>query len=113
MCTETTGAPYRGSLQVKFWSPTYSPEKALDPLDNFAGAYGPTGNEFEVKPGGAASWRPAKPGASLADLRAWMADNGLAVTRRDRVGQQSNRAGWQGLYVLTIGPEVGVAPTTH
>jgi hypothetical protein len=93
-------------LQVKFWSPTYSPEKALDPLDNFRGAYGPTGDAFEVKPGGAAAFRPAKSGATLFELRNWMADNGLAVLRRDRVGQQSNRAGWQGLYVLTIGPEV-------
>jgi hypothetical protein len=105
MSTETT-APYRGSLQVKFWSGTYSPEKALDPLDNFTGAYGPTGDAFEVKPGGAAAFRPAKAGATLFELRDWMTDNGLAVTRRDRVGQQSNRAGWQGLYVLTIGPEV-------
>jgi len=93
-------------LQVKFWSGTYSPEKALDPLDNALGAYGPTGDGFEVKPGGAAAFRPAKPGATLFELRNWMADSGLAVLRRDRVGQQSNRAGWQGLYVLTIGPKV-------
>lgn len=102
MLTETT--PYRGSLQVKFWSPTYSPEKALDPLDNFRGDYGPTGNEFEVKPGGQ-DWRPAKVDASLADLRDWMIDNGLAVIRRERIAQQ-NRGRWFGLYVLTIGPEV-------
>lgn len=104
MLTETTGAPFRGSLQVKFWSPTYSPEKALDPLDNFRGDYGPTGNEFEVKPGGQ-NWRPAKPGASLTDLGGWMIDNGLAVIQRERIAQQ-NRGRWFGLYVLTIGPEV-------
>lgn len=105
MCTETTGAPFRGSLQVKFWSETYSPEQALDPLDNILGAYGPTGNDFEVKPGGALAFRPAKAGATLFDLRYWMLDHGLAVIRRERVAQR-NRPHWAGLYVLTIGPEV-------
>jgi len=104
MLTETTGAPFRGSLQVKFWSPTYSPERALDPLDNFRGDFGPLGNEFEVKTGGQ-NWRPAKAGASLTDLRDWMTDNGLAVIGRARIAQQ-NRGRWFGLYVLTIGPEV-------
>jgi len=99
-----TGGPFRGSLQVRFWSPSYSPERALDALDNYLGDYGPTGNEFEVKPGGA-EWRPAKLAATLPDLGAWLADHGLAVIGRERIAQH-NRGRWWGLYELTIGPAV-------
>lgn len=104
MPTSTVAAPFRGSLQVRFWSPSYQPEKALDGLDNFLGDYGPTGNEFELKPGGG-DWRPARAGATLPELGDWAEDNGLAVIRRERVAQR-NRGGWLGLYVLTLGPKV-------
>lgn len=100
---ETT-ASYRGTLQVKFWSPGFQPERALDALDNYLGDHGPTGNEFELQPGGG-TWRPARSGATLPDLGDWMRDNGLAVIRWERIAQRNNGR-WWGLYVLTIGPEV-------
>jgi hypothetical protein len=92
--------PYRGQLKVRFWSPSYQPEQELDPLAIGLG-------EFEVneRGGDPASWRPARPGQTLADVGEWMRENDLTVMRRERVSQRRTRT-WEGRYVLTIGPEV-------
>lgn len=103
-----SSAPFQGSVQIKFWSQSWEPQKALDPISNFGGKYGPTDNKFEVKPGGD-DWRRAKVGSTLVTIWEWAQDNGLTVVNTELVAQRHKRSRWEGLYILTIAPR----STTH
>jgi hypothetical protein len=86
------------TLQIRFWWPGYSPEKALESFDPVV-----TEMAFEVSRDGGSTWRSPRNGATLQTVQDWMEDEGLRVVGTKLVGQRHNGR-WEGRYMLTIGP---------
>ena len=84
-------------LLVKYWWPGIIAEKAFDLFDApyvplVARTTDPTGQQ----------WRPARPGATLADVAGYMLDNDLIIMDTQLIAQRRNPR-WEGLYQVTIG----------
>ncbi len=84
-------------LAVKFWYDGYDPEKAFDiftapNVGLEARSTDPTGVQ----------WQPARPGATVQDVREYMLDNHLRIVRTKRLAQRRNGR-WEGLYQVEIG----------
>lgn len=99
-----TGAPVKTQVHaaVKFWWAGYDP---LQALDLFTAETVPL--EAKTTDPTLRQWQPARPGATLEDVRTWMQDQRLRSLRSERLAQRHNdRRQWEGLYLVVIGQEV-------
>jgi hypothetical protein len=85
-------------VRIRFWWPGYSPEDALTTFDSAA-----LDRSFEVSRDHGRSWRLSRPGTTLRSVHEWMVDSDLDVVRTALVDDR-RQDGWEGQYVLTIGP---------